>query len=245
MKAVDVILIPTSNSLSHTKARREACQGGARVVTLPGITVDIMERTLNVDYQKIVDRTKRLADVLTIGRTVRITTPAGTDVTMSIAKAKGYADTGLVHEPGGFSNLPAGEACIAPQEGQTEGIIVVEGSMGTSATMKTPITLIVKDGYAVRIKGGEEAYTLRRLLKRYKRPARNIAELGIGTNHKAKLGGSVLEDEKVLGTVHIALGNNVSLGGTVAVPQHIDGILLKPTLIIDGRKILDKGKLLI
>jgi leucyl aminopeptidase (aminopeptidase T) len=68
-----------------------------------------------------------------------------------------------------------------------------------------------------------------------------VAELGVGTNDRAILTGQILEDEKILGTVHVAFGNNASMGGTVEVPFHVDGILLEPTLELDGTIILDRG----
>lgn len=245
MKQVQAILIPTSKSLSHTNARRQACKDGARVATLPGITAEIMERTLNANYKKIAEKSRKLADILTIGHEIRLTTPAGTDIVMSIDKVKGKADTGLVHQPGNFSNLPAGEACLAPVEGKSEGVVIVDGAIANSGKLRNPIRMIVRGGFVTKIFGEKEAQCIRNLIKPFGKKARNIAEIGIGTNDKARLCGNILEDEKVIGTVHIALGDNVSLGGTVSVPIHVDGILLKPTLIIDGRKILERGKFLV
>lgn len=245
MKQVHAVLIPTSKSLSHTKARREACKNGTRIATLPGITPETMERTLNANYKKIAEKSRKLADILTIGRKIHLTTPAGTDLVMSIEKVKGRADTGLVHQPGDFSNLPAGEACLAPVEGKSEGVIIVDGAIGTSGKLKNPIKMIVRSGSVTKIFGGNETQHIRSLIKPFGKKARTVAEIGIGTNDRAKLCGNILEDEKVIGTVHIALGDNTSLGGTVSVPIHIDGILLKPTLSIDGRKILERGKFLV
>jgi leucyl aminopeptidase (aminopeptidase T) len=243
MKDFDVLIIPTSKSMSHTNARREACEAGARCVTLPGILEDTMERTLNADYQEIAKRSVKLAEMVSRGKTARVTTPAGTDVTMSIEGRECHADTGLVHSPGDFSNLPAGEAYIAPLEGTANGIMVVDGSM--VGKVKKPIRIVLKDGFATEITGGRSAEELERMLEPFGQPGRNIAELGIGTNHKARIVGSVLEDEKVMGTVHMALGDNKSMGGNVSVQSHLDGILLKPTLWIGDEKIMEHGELLI
>jgi leucyl aminopeptidase (aminopeptidase T) len=241
MKDFDVLIIPTSKSMSHTKARREACEAGARCVTLPGILEDTMERTLNADYQEIAKRSTKLAEMVSRGKTARVTTPAGTDITMSIQGRECHADTGLVYSPGDFSNLPAGEAYIAPVEGTANGIIVVDGSM--VGKVKKPIRIVVKDGFATEITGGASAEELEKMLEPFGQPGRNVAELGIGTNHKARIVGSVLEDEKVMGTVHMALGDNKSMGGNVSVQSHLDGILLEPTLRIDEEKIMEGGKL--
>jgi leucyl aminopeptidase (aminopeptidase T) len=241
MRDFDVLMIPTSKSMSHTNARREACEAGARCATLPGIIEDTMERTLNADYNEIAQRSIRLAGMVSQGKTARVTTPAGTDISMSLEGRECHADTGLVHNPGDFSNLPAGEAYIAPVEGTANGIIVVDGAM--VGKVKEPIKITVKDGFATQITGGRSAKELEEILEPFGQPGRNVAELGIGTNHKAKIVGSVLEDEKVMGTVHMALGDNKSMGGNVSVQSHLDGILLKPTLWIDDKKIMEDGVL--
>jgi len=241
MKYMDVILITTSKPLPHTG---ETSRAAARIISCAGITPDTMGRTVNINCRKMVERSRKLADILTIARTANLTTPAGTDLAISLVNSRGLADTGMAQHPGDLSNLPAGEARVAPVEGKTQGVIIVDGSVGDIGLVKTPIKMIVKDGFVTRIIGGEEAQAIRNLIRPFGRPARNIAELGIGTNHRAKLCGNILEDKKVLGTVHIAIGDNSSLGGKVSVPIHLDCVLLKPTLIVDGRKILDQGRLL-
>jgi leucyl aminopeptidase (aminopeptidase T) len=243
MKKADAILIPTSKSLSHTKARRDACKAGARCATLPGITADTMRRTLNADYEKIAKLSIKLAKILTRGSTAKVTNTAGTDLHMSIKGRKGHPDTGLVHKPGDFSNLPAGEAYLAPVEGTAQGVIVIDGCIGETGVLRKPITMKVQAGYVTSISGGVQVKILRRAIQGLGKEARNIAELGIGANHKARVVGSSLEDEKVLGTVHIAMGDNASMGGKISVASHLDAILLKPTLTIDGRLIMKKGRL--
>ena len=75
--------------------------------------------------------------------------------------------------------------------------------------------------------------------------ARNLAELGIGTNDKARVTGVILEDEKIYGTVHIALGSNDTFGGTVAAGIHVDGVVKEPVLKLDGKTVLEKGHLIL
>ena len=243
MKHADVIVIPTSKSLSHTCARREANERGARIATMPDITVEMMGRTLSAGYSQIAQRCLHYAGLLTEADEVKISTPAGTDLAFSLKGRKGLADTGLVHAPGEFSNLPAGEAYAAPLEGTANGKLVVDGSMAGIGKLKDPITMTVKDGFVTQVTGGPDGEKLEAIMDRYGREARNIAELGIGLNELAQLTGSPLEDEKVLGTVHVGIGDNSNFGGTVSVPSHLDGILLSPTLTVDGRVLIDNGKL--
>lgn len=245
MKQVDAILAPTSVSLSHTEARRNACARGARVATLPGITEEVMIRTLNADYRRIAERSERIAALLNGADRVRVITGKGTDVTLSISGRRTAADTGLIHRPGDFGNLPAGEAFVAPVEGTTNGVIVVDGTMVGGGRLETPIRLAVQDGIVTEISGGAEAEMLRHMVAPYGEAGRNVAELGIGTNDKAMLTGVVLEDEKVFGTVHMALGDNASMGGSVHVPVHIDGVMLHPTLVVDGRIVLKDGQVVL
>jgi leucyl aminopeptidase (aminopeptidase T) len=245
MKSVDVVLAPTTKSLTHTDARREACTQGTRIATLPGITEEIMTRSLDADYQKIARRSKKIASLLTEAHRVRVTTPGGTDITMSVEGRKGYADTGLYYQKGDFGNLPAGEAYLAPLEGSSQGVISIDGAIANLGLLEEGIRLVVKDGFVIEILGQTEAEKLKALLLPLGKLAYNIAELGIGTNDKALLTGNVLEDEKAIGTVHIALGDNASMGGEVTAPVHLDGILLRPTLEVDGETIMADGKLLV
>jgi len=245
MKNADVVIAPTSKSLTHTKARIEATGKGVRIASMPTITEDIMKRTMSADYSKIKERTLKLAQLLSEGKQARVTTPAGTEVTFSLEGRKALADTGILHNKGDFGNLPAGEACIAPIEGKTSGVAIIDATMAGVGLLKTPIKLVIKDGYVVEISGGPEAEALSKLLQDKGKEAKNIAELGIGTNEKATPSGNPLEDEKVMGTVHIGLGNNVAFGGEVDAPVHLDGIMKSPTLIIDDKTVIEDGKLLI
>ena len=246
MKSVDVVLIPTSKSLSHTDSRREASRAGVRIATLPGITEDMMVRTLNADFGQIAEKSNKLAQILSAGTNVRVTSEKGTDVNLVVESREGQADTGLNHARGDFSNLPAGEAYAAPLEGKSCGTVVIDGSMAGVGKLEGEVIRIrVENGYAVDIEGGEAAEKFDSLMKPFGKDAYNLAELGIGTHDKALITGNVLEDEKVIGTVHIAFGDNKSMGGTVRVASHLDGVIMRPTVEVDGEVIMKDGEFLI
>ncbi|WP_406677138.1 aminopeptidase [Moorella sp. ACPs] len=238
MRESQVAVLATSRSLSHTRARREANANGARIASLPGATVDMLERTLAVDYKALAADCEHYAAILTRGREVHLTTPAGTDLTFSIAGRQGHPDTGLYTRPGSFGNLPAGEAYVAPVEGTAQGLLVIDGALAGIGVLEKPLRIKVEAGQAVAVGGGREARLLEDIFTRYGPASRNIAELGIGLNPLARLTGNVLEDEKVRGTVHIALGDNSTFGGQIETPSHLDGILLQPRLRVDGQQIL-------
>ncbi|MEA2062809.1 MAG: aminopeptidase [Gemmatimonadota bacterium] len=246
MKTVDVVLCPTTKSLTHTEARRAATDGGVRIATLPGITEECMVRCLNADYTKIATLSDRVAAVMTTGSTARVTSPAGTDVTFSIEGRQAHSDTGMVQKPGAMSNLPAGEAYLAPVEGSGNGTIVFEAAVaGMGKLGDEKIRIRIEDGYATEFSGSPKAAELEKLIEPHGRDGFNLAELGIGTNDKAIITGLILEDEKILGTVHLALGDNKSMGGRVGVSSHLDGLVLKPTVWIDEKKIMEAGRLLV
>jgi leucyl aminopeptidase (aminopeptidase T) len=246
MKMFDVVLCPTDKSLTHTNARRAASAKGVRIATFPGITEDVMIRGLNADYKKIAELTIKLARKLDKAKKVRVTAPNGTEISFEIKGRKAIASKGLFHKKGEGGNLPTGEAFIAPLEGTSNGVFVVDGSMsGIGVVKNKPIKIEVKDGFATKISGGSQAKKLEKILDKYGKLARNIAEFGIGTNDKVKLSGNLLEDEKVKGTVHIALGDNKTMGGKVNVPIHLDGLIKKPTVWLDDKIIMKDGKLII
>jgi leucyl aminopeptidase (aminopeptidase T) len=245
LKDCDVFVIPTSRSLTHTDARRKACASGARGATLPGITEDTMKRTLTADYRRIEARSRAVAAQVTGRSTARVTTRLGTDITMSIKGRTCHEDTGIVTSPGTYTNLPAGEGYLAPVEGSAQGRMVIDGSCAGVGVVSEPIAIEVVDGFAAKITGGRAAEELLGLVSKFGKEARNIAELGIGTNDQARLSGIILEDEKVMGTVHIALGDNISMGGRVSVQSHLDLIIKEPTLLIDGKELIKDGRLLV
>lgn len=246
MQKYNVVFCPTAKSLTHTDARRAASEKGVRIATFPGITKEVMIRGMNADYKKISALTVKLQKILETGKEIRVTAPAGTDITFSIAGRKAFASKGLFHASGESGNLPTGEAFLAPVEGSSNGVFVVDGSMAGLGLIKNAnIKIEVENGYATKITGGTLAKKLKVMLDKVGKDARNIAEFGIGTNDSAKLSGVLLEDEKVMGTIHIALGNNVSMGGSVNVPIHLDGVVKKPTVWMDSKMLMKDGKLLV
>lgn len=244
MQGKDVILLLTSRSLSHTDARRRAVGNGARLASMPGITQDTLIRAAQVDYQKVTKRSRSLSDIFLTAEPLRVQTAIGTDITLSVSGMKGHIDSGLYTLKGTWGNIPAGEASVGAKEGTAEGRIVIDWSMSTIGRLIEPLHMVVEKGQAVDIKG-EQADMLMERLKPFGQSAFTVAEFGLGTNDCAQLCGLTLEDEKVLGTAHLALGNNISFGGTTSVPIHLDGVLTHPTVIIDGNPVMEQGRLVV
>lgn len=234
LKQADLAILLTSVSLSHTKARKVASSKfGTRIASLPGITEEVLKRSIRLNYPHLKKKVARVARLLTKGKKIEIYTDKGTHLTMSIKGRKGFSDNGLYVKKSAFGNLPAGEACIAPCEGTANGRLVVDSSFPLAGRLKRPIEIIIKNGYAQDIPSPK----IRSLTRSLGRCVLNVAELGIGLNPKAKVTGNVLEDEKVEGTAHIAFGNNKSFGGKVSCPTHLDFVFFKPLILVDGARL--------
>ena len=244
MRECDVLIAPTTKSLSHTEARRAACANGVRAATMPNITEEMLIRTMGADYSEVRRRAGALAGLLTEAREVRVVAEGGTSATFVVDGRQGVADDGDLTAPGSFGNLPAGEGFVAPVEGKTSGRIVFDGSIWPLGLLEEPLVVDVEDGYAASV-SGSRADEFRSILEPYGREALAVAELGIGANDKAKLTGNVLEDEKIMGTIHVAFGDNHTFGGTIRVSSHQDGVVLNPTVTIDSEVVLEGGRLLV
>lgn len=244
MAAADVVLAPTIQSLSHTAARRAASEAGVRIGTLPGVTEEMLTRLMTGDLDEVRRRGWAVVSALNGGSEARITCRHGSDFRVGLEGRMGIVDGGELSSRGAFGNLPCGEGFIAPLEGTGEGTLVVDGSIAGVGLLDTPTSLTIRGGHLTDTTGPQGA-TLMELLNAHGADGTNVAELGIGTNEEAILTGNVLEDEKILGTAHVAFGASAAIGGTVQVPVHLDCVLLEPTVEIDGEAIVSGGELLI
>ena len=244
MKSKAIILAVTTKSITHTQASKNACNSGARIATMAGITEAIIKRTFETDPKEMSKLTEKVKLILDRAETMTITTKKGTDLSL-VTKGRKSDGNSDFSKPGTLGNLPGDEAYIAPLEGKSNGTVVIDASMAGIGKLKDPITLKIKDGFVTKISGGKDAKKLKAILKSVRnKNAYNLAELGIGTNKKANVSGVNLEDEKVYGTAHIALGNNSGFGGKINVKLHLDGVFYRPTIIADGKKIFENGKFL-
>jgi len=244
MAAADVVLAPTIQSLSHTAARKAATDAGVRIGTLPGVTEEMLTRLMTGNLEEIRRRGWAVVTGLNRSSEARITCRNGSDLRIGLEGRLGIVDAGELGNRGAFGNLPCGEGFIAPVEGTTNGTLVVDGSIADIGLLETPVELTVRDGHLVEA-SGEDGARLMELLTAHGEDGTNVAELGIGTNEEALLTGNILEDEKILGTCHVAFGASRAIGGTVQVPVHLDCVVLEPTVELDGEKIVGSGDLLI
>ncbi|HEX2234486.1 MAG TPA: aminopeptidase [Thermoleophilaceae bacterium] len=240
MAVADVVIAPTAMSISHTEARRKASAAGTRIATMPGVTEEVLARAMAVDLQTIGRMAKAIAGRLSAASEARITCERGSDLRLSLEGREALVDDGRLGAPGSFGNLPCGEGFIAPLEDRGEGKLVVDGSIGGYGALDEPVELTIEGGRLTAATGDAGSRLLEQLSAA---GGENVAELGVGCNGRARVSGNVLEDEKVLGTVHLAFGASASCGGVVQVPVHLDCVLLRPELALDGEPLVSGGRL--
>jgi leucyl aminopeptidase (aminopeptidase T) len=244
--AVHAIVALSYYSTTHTTFRDFLTRlTGARYASMPLFDVRMLHGPMNVDFKALAKRTREMARAVSKADTVDVKTPNGTHMSFRRGNRKVYADTGLLTRKGAFGNLPAGEVFFAPLEGTARGKMVLEWA--PTRRLNAPVVLAVKDGHVTDV-SGEEDFALElesRLSER--RDNTNIAELGIGTNPNATRPDNILESEKILGTVHIALGDNSTFGGEVKTPLHQDFVFFRPTVVLTDRAgnkttLINRGK---
>lgn len=242
MKEADVVLIPVSYSVTHTHAVKDAAKNGARLLVMTDFTEDMLTGGgIEGNFKELKPLCKWIAESFAKGSKVHLTSKGGTDLWMDISGRRGNALYCIV-EPGEFSTIPTVEANVSPLEGSANGIIVADASIPYLGigVLSEPVIAEVKDGFITKISGGVQADVLRRDLESHNDPnSYNIAELGVGLNPSCKMCGIMLEDEGVVGTAHIGIGTNITLGGNTKASCHYDLLMWDPRVEVDGKVILD------
>ncbi len=245
MLKYDIFIAITTYSLTHTTARLNATENMKRGASCPGILPQMFgkEGPMQVDYNLISKFTIDLAEKVNEASKGLITAPNGTNVEFRINPKSCEYDTGIIDSPGDFSNLPAGEAYLAPMQNSTNGTLVV--SKGWFKGLKKDMSFKIENGLVQSIEGGGEiGEKFNNLLfsknidELISLSRRNIAEIGIGTNPNAKNPLNILEAEKIKGTCHVAIGDNHTFsGGTVESDIHIDFVIPNARLFLDEEEI--------
>lgn len=229
-EAVDIVVAITYFSTSHTGFRKLlTTHAGARYASMPLFEREMFFSSMDVDWVQLASSTRALARSLEGADRCEIKAQNGTDLVAGIVGRPVLADDGILTEPGSFGNLPAGEVFFAPMEGTTEGRLVVEWS--DVAKLKAPLTINIEKGRAVSVSGAEadEVRWMEGLFSAHPENT-NVAELGIGTNPGATRPDNVLESEKILGTIHMAFGDNHTFGGVTVAPFHQDFVVFDASL---------------
>ena len=251
----NLIIVAVSNKLGRfgeEKSFRNFCvERGHRFLSATGLGdvkpghFDLFMEAMNVNYSRMKKRGLAIKKLWDKANEIRVKTEAGTDITFDVSGMEAVANIGEYHESGKGGNMPAGEIYIPPRglEG-VNGKVVIDGSMKTedgAVLLESPVTLYIEKGRVVKVEGNQAQLleqTFQKFEDRAKYPerVRLVGELGIGINPGAVLIGSMIMDEKVLGTAHIAIGSNYWFGGEIKTIYHGDQVFKNPAFYVDGKK---------
>jgi hypothetical protein len=201
----------------------------------PGISGDMMlEGAMRVDFLKLADIGDLMVDRLKGAVRAHVTSPEGVDMWFSTRGRRFESDVRI--GPATFGNLPNGEVRVAPLETEAQGTLVCDSTIGDLGKVSSPVTIEVVGGRITSIRG-EDVALVQRIedLTSIDDEASVVGELAFGINPAARVTGNMLEDEKAVGTVHVAFGNNIEMGGKNASKTHRDFHILRPTLSIEFR----------
>ena len=245
----DVIYSLLSKSSAHTSAVKAALQNGARVVSLTALDEErLASGGIEADFDALQPLCRKVGSLLEGAEVARVTTPAGTDATLSLSGRKANMHGGLARQPGQFTGGYGAECSASPVEGTAEGTFVFDASVPYLGigVLREPITMRVEGGRIVEISGGAQAQKLSRLMAAQRDPnVYNIAQLSFGLNPLCHIQGSSLDDEGTYGTCHIGIGTSSNLGGEVKAKMHFDALMYRPTLELDGKVVLRDGEWLV
>ena len=268
MMKSDFNVLLASTGMLHSPANFRAMEAGIPAICMDGgMTLEMFQSGAVTDDMKQIAVRKHYVAKNVFGpnaRECRVTSRYGTEFTYSVANritqpplpTSAFDPYKIINfakdenRPGNnllYYLFPTGEFNVAPVEGSANGKLVIDLTMHHIGRLWTPIELIVENGRVVRIEGGADARILRDYLEAYGDDNAYMcpAEASVGVNAKAVVRGIQREDKNIMGTMHFGLGTNIDVGGSVKSKIHMDGVILEPTLYVDGKKKIDNGRILV
>jgi leucyl aminopeptidase (aminopeptidase T) len=242
MRNSDLVLLCTC-ALIPQSIRREACEAGARLISMSGVSLETVKRCLDVDYNELSRMSRMLAETYQSAKEATISTKRGTELSVQLMGRKATYLDGIARVEGQLTALPAGVVAVSPLEGTAKGTIVIDGSIAEIGIVRSPVRCVVEKGQIVDIEGGKEAKKFEALLSEDCSTGFCVAEIGGGTNPKARYSGNILEDERIYASGHVGFGRNSHIGGTINSKVHIDSTMRRPEIRVDGRTIVSSGKI--
>jgi leucyl aminopeptidase (aminopeptidase T) len=264
MKKADVNILLATTGMLHAKANFEAMRAGVGVICMDGgMTLEMFQSgAVTEDQKQMAVRQHYVAKNIfgADAKMVRVTSKYGTDFTYSVEKRihipalpgddfvpyKIVSMTRNKNFPRPRFLYPNGEFNIPPVESSANGKLVIDLSMHQFDRLKTHIELTIENSIIKKIDGGPEAWTLRKYLETFGDENCYMcpAEASVGINSKAVVRGIQREDKNIMGSMHFGIGTNIDVGGTIHSNIHLDGILLEPTVYVDGDKRIEDGRFL-
>ncbi len=230
----------------NTEASREALKNGARILaTQPwGIEDYLIQGTLDVDLDSMIyngELTKTLWDS---ADKCEVKSSIGTNISFNFGNRPTIIGDGMVTKDGEVDYFPGVQVNIAPIEESINGKIVIDASDNVQGVLKDPYSFTIEKGAITNVEGGLEANVMRNWLESRNDPViYKLCHFTIGLNPKAGISGNMIEDERLLGSVDFGFGSQgKDFQGNVGLsPYHMDIILRSPTVILDGKIMIENN----
>lgn len=248
LSSAGAALLPTTYSLTHTKARNLASQRGVRILSLSQPSeATFISGVLDVDYEAIADQAGRFERLLIAASLVRVESGSGASLLVPIAGRKVTSSPGLCAAPGTVASPPCLEVNVGPQEDSTEGEIWVNGALVPAGTVMEPFLARFRHGVLQRPMNGADGAKWQSVLESFNdENVFRVVELGIGLNPKAQIGrGNNAENEGAAGAVHLGLGEGRTFGSRISASTHVDIVVCGASLWLDDQCVIHKGELLL
>lgn len=249
-------------SQARMPVRKAETEKGVRIVVVMYPTPE-MARAYNVSYEEYHDRVwkatlyppddlyhigKPLKNILKGKDRIRLTSEKGTDLSFSIKDRPILIDNGEFLEENreefaddNLLNIPAGEVFTSIVEDSTEGRIVFD-RVFLDGVPVTDLMIRFENGRAVEFSAKENEDKFAEFFETFSPEDKIAGEFGIGINPEVKnVIGCLATDEKIAGTIHLALGANDFYGGRNDTKYHFDMIMDKPTATADDEIFLKNG----
>lgn len=195
------------------------------------------------DYDALATEGATLAKIWRQADHIHLTSPAGTDLSSPIAGEAVIIECGFATQPGQEAAFSDGEVSQMPRQEAAQGLLVIDGPIAHLGLPGAPITLRIEDGRVKTVDGTDDvAQELRRIVTTIEQ-ANNIAEIGVGLNPACRRNGDFEEEKKARGNLHVAIGDNLFYGGTVECAVHMDMVAYRPTVTLDGHKVVTQGEI--
>jgi hypothetical protein len=264
MTKVDVNILLASTGMLHCHANHNAMVAGVPTICMDGgMTLEMFQSGAVTENQREMAVRNHWVGTNIFGvdaKRCHVTSKYGTDfhydVTGRIYIPKMPDDSFVPYKINVLGRnkeipfhrflFPNGEFNVPPIEYTAHGKLVFDLCIHQIGRIHTPIELTIEKGKIVKIDGGADAHTLRNYLEAYGDENAWIcpAEASVGINSKALIRGVQREDKNILGSMHFGLGTNVDVGGTILSNIHMDGVILEPSLYVDGDKRMEHGRFL-
>jgi len=243
----------TLEGLMHAAELPAILKDGARVLYISNEHPEVLERLApsSADEQKVKEGMRLLKEA----RLMKVTSTAGTDLSIGVEGARVGGVWGYTEKPGTLSHWPGGLCLCFPRSGSVNGTLVMapgDLNLTFKRYAESTVRLDIENDYVTRISGdGLDAELMREYFAAWgDREAYAVSHVGWGMNERARWDALVMYDRAdVNGTEQRAFAGNFlySTGANEVAGRHTLGHFDLPfrhcTVELDGKAVVRDGKL--